>query len=167
MRIKSTANGNILTSDVQLEAVFELLDFQPKQGSIYGGTKITVQGGPFTTDLDETIIKVGYQWWDGIDHYCYLISATESEVTCRLPLDLNREAKDYELILFSATYEEGNCEMSNSCQFTFLDADALPEVTGPAVAEFDSASGEYTIKIAGSGITDAAEDIEFMLAGKA
>ena len=51
-------------------------------------------GGPFVAgDLKETIVKVGYKWWEEIDNYCYVISVTETEVTCRLPLDLNREAK--------------------------------------------------------------------------
>jgi hypothetical protein len=93
--------------------------------------------------LKETFVKVGYKYWEGIDHYCYLISATNSEVTCRLPLDLNREAKAYELIAFSATYEEANCEVDNNCQFTFLAATALPEITGPANANFDEVTGEY------------------------
>jgi hypothetical protein len=117
--------------------------------------------------LKETIVKVGYKHWEGIDHYCYLISATESEVTCRLPLDLNREAKAYELITFSATYEEANCEVDNNCQFTFVEASALPEVTGPATANFDEGSGEYQIVITGTGFNDNAADIELFLAGKA
>ena len=106
--------------------------------------------------MQETFVKVGYKWWEGIDHYCYLLSATESEVTCRLPLDLNREAKAYELIAFSATYEEANCEVDNDCQFTFIAADDLPEITGPATANFDEVSGEYQIIITGTGFTDDA-----------
>ena len=93
--IKSTANGNLDTSAFQLKVVFELLDFQPQSGSIYGGTKLTLTGGPFTDDLKETFVKVGYKWWEEIDHYCYVISVSATEVTCRLPLDLNREAKEY------------------------------------------------------------------------
>ena len=120
---KSAINGNIDSQQAPVEVVFELLDFSPKQGSIYGGTKITLRGGPFTTDLDETVVKVGYKLTDGIDHYCYLISATELEVTCRSPLDLNREAKEYEVVLFSATFEEGNCEMANGCMLSFLSTD--------------------------------------------
>jgi hypothetical protein len=92
-----------------------------------------------------------------------VISVTSTQVTCRLPLDLNREAKEYEVILFASTYEESNCEMSNNCLFTFQAADTLPEVTAPASAVFDQALGEYTIVITGTGFTDAASDIDFML----
>ena len=143
-----------------------MTDFEPKRGSIYGGTKLTVYGGPFTLDLKETFVKVGYKWWENIDHYCYVISVTETSVTCRLPLDLNREAKEYDVIAYAATYEESNCEMTdNICRFTFLSDDYLPEVTGPASAVFDESSGEYTIIITGSGFNDAASEIEFMLSG--
>ena len=117
--------------------------------------------------MKETIVKVGYKWWEEIDHYCYVISVTETQVTCRLPLDLNREAKGYEAILFASTYEESNCEMDNDCKFLFLEADSLPEVTVPATTAFDSTTGEYTIVITGTGFTDSPADIDFMLGGTA
>ena len=47
--------------------------------------------------------------------------------------------------------------------FTFLAADTLPIVTGPANAAFDIDSGEYTIVITGTGFTDTAEEVDFML----
>ena len=49
--IKSQTNGYLYTGDFQLKVVFELTDFEPKTGSIYGGTKLTVYGGPFSLDL--------------------------------------------------------------------------------------------------------------------
>jgi hypothetical protein len=170
--VESVANGNVDTAAVQLKVVFEITGISPRTGSIFGGSKITVTGGPFTSDLDETLVKVGYKWWEGIDHYCYVLSVTATEVTCRLPLDLNREAKSYEVIAFAATYEESNCEMVDTdgafdCFFTFLPAIDLPEVTGPPSAVFDTVSGEYTILITGTGFTDAAGDIDFELAGTA
>ena len=152
--------------------MFEILNIQPRTGSIYGGTKLTVTGGPFSLDNGENFVKVGYKWWEEIDHYCYVISSTETEVTCRLPLDLNREVKSYDVIAFAATYEESNCEILDAddkfdCYFTFLAADTLPVVTGSASAVFDTDIGEYSIIITGTGFTDAAEDIEVMLAGTA
>lgn len=165
VRIKSLTNGYIETSATPLQVVFEITDISPLTGSIFGGSLITVSGGPFTTDLKETIVKVGYKWWEGIDHYCYVVSATESQVTCRLPLDLNREAKEYEVIAFAATYEESNCMLANNCLFTFLAAADLPEVTGFTV-EFDASTYDYQITVSGTGFTDAANQIDFMLAGE-
>ena len=71
--VKSITNGNVDTEAFQLKAVFEIINFAPLTGSIYGGSKITIYGGPFTDDLKENIVKVGYKWWEGIDHYCYII----------------------------------------------------------------------------------------------
>jgi hypothetical protein len=155
--IKSTSNGNVDTAAIQLEVLFEILDFLPLEGSIFGGTKLTIQGGPFTENIKETIVKVGYKWWEDINFDCYMISVTEDEAVCRIAHDLNREAKEYEVIAYASTYEEANCFMDNDCLFTFLEASLLPEVTAPAVAQFDQASGEYQIVITGTGITDTAD----------
>ena len=145
--VRSTLNGNLETTDVELSAAFELTEFSPKSGSIYGGTLLTLTGGPFTTDIEESIVKVGYKWWEGIDHYCYVESVSESEVTCRLPLDLNREAKGYEIILFASTYYESTCkievDVGYGCSFTFIASADLPKITGPAVPEFNTLSGFY------------------------
>lgn len=115
--VKSETNGRIDTADIILTAAFELVDFSPKTGSIYGGTKLTITGGPFTSDPEETIVKVGYKWWEGINHYCYVIAVTTNVVTCRLPLDLKREAKGYDVILFSSTFYESKCKIEgdNAC----------------------------------------------------
>jgi hypothetical protein len=153
--------------------VFELTDIQPRSGSIFGGSKITLTGGPFIPgDLKETMVKVGYKWWEEIDHYCYVLSVTESQVTCRLPLDLNREEKAYEVTAFASTYEESNCEMVDNsgdfdCYFNFIASEDLPEVTGPPSAVFDANTNEYTIVITGTGFTDTAAEIDFELGGVA
>ena len=57
--------------------------------------------------------------------------------------------------------------MDNGCQFTFLASNNLPEITGPATANFDEVSGQYQIIITGTDFTDAASDIELFLSGKA
>ena len=140
--IKSKTNGNIDTSATPLKVVFEITGISPMSGSIFGGTVLTISGGPFSTDLSETIVKVGYKWWEGINHYCYVITVTETQVTCRLPLDLNRQAKEYEVIAYAATYEESNCELDNNCLYTFLSAASLPNVTG-FTSGFDVGTKEY------------------------
>jgi hypothetical protein len=108
-----------------MTVVFEITAISPLEGSIFGGSKITITGGPFTSDLEETLVKVGYEFWENIDHTCYVLSTTDTTVTCRLPLDLNREPKEYEVIAFASTYEESNCEINggSGCQFTFISAD--------------------------------------------
>ena len=66
---------------------------------------------------------------------------SETEATCRLAFDLNREAKGYDLILFASTYEESNCAVPDmpTCQFSFIEAESLPELTAMETV-FDDAS---------------------------
>jgi hypothetical protein len=99
-----------------------------------------------------------------------VISVTDNEVTCRLPLDLNREEKSYEVIAFASTYEESNCAIKNKagefdCYFNFIAAEDLPKVTGPPSAVFDANTNEYTITITGTGFDDIASKIDFELEG--
>lgn len=112
---------------------------------------------------------MGYAWWEYYDKYCYVISvsADGTQVTCRLPFDLGRQAKEYETVVFASTFEEANCEMDNGCMFTFIAADQLPVVTGPAVAVFDQTSLEYQITIPGTGFTDTVDLVEFFLGTEA
>ena len=53
--------------------------------------------------------------------------------------------------------------MDNDCEFTFIAANLLPQITGPAVAVFDDATSEYTIEIPVSGVTDTVDVIDFLL----
>ena len=165
--IKSVRNGAIDTNATQLNVTFEVTSFTPTSGSIFGGTAITVYGGPFTTDLDETFVKVGFKWWEGIDNYCYVFEATEEYVKCRLPFDLNRNAEEYELIAYASTYEESDCEFedNDTCMFTFIAASDLPEVTS-FNSVYDEATQKYQITVSGTGFTDTAEQVEFHLNGE-
>jgi hypothetical protein len=159
--IKSKVNGNVDTIAIELKVVFEITKIEPTEGSILGGTKLTITGGPFTPDLKETIVKVGFYWWEPIDHYCYVIAVTENQVQCRLPLDHNREAKEYEVIAFASTFEEANCEFKN-CLFTFKPANELPTVTGFST-QYDIRTNEWTIVVTGTGFSDSKDKVEFFL----
>ena len=165
--IKSIRNGAIDTNATQLNVTFEITSFSPTSGSIFGGTAITIYGGPFTTDLEETLVKVGFKWWEPIDHYCYVFEVTEEYVKCRLPLDLNREAEEYELIAFASTYEEDDClfEGNEYCMFTFIAASDLPTVTSFS-SLYDEGSQKYQITVSGIGFTDTADQVEFQLDGE-
>jgi hypothetical protein len=104
--------GNLDTSEHPLSILVEVTDVQPTESAVIGGAELTLKGGIFSEKMVENIVKVGDQWWDGVDHYCYVTEViSPSEVRCRLPLDYNREEKAYDVIYFASTYEEGvqNC----------------------------------------------------------
>ena len=60
IEVISDTQGTIDTSSVQLIVVFEITDFTPKTGSVFGGTLLTITGGPFTT-AQETLVKAGFE----------------------------------------------------------------------------------------------------------
>jgi hypothetical protein len=55
--------------------VFEITNFEPKSGSKYGGTLLTIYGGPFVPgDLRQTLVKVSPE----LKLYCEMIDVQET-----------------------------------------------------------------------------------------
>lgn len=107
LEVHSLANGNIDTSTVSFEAIAQYSSFSPTSGSIYGGTLLTITGNHFSKDdIQKNAVKVGYEYQSGIDHYCYLISTSDTEIKCRIATDLNRVPENQEVIVFLGTSEE-------------------------------------------------------------
>jgi hypothetical protein len=110
--IESTGDaavGKIDTTGIEFRALVEVTEVTPTESSVLGGAELTLRGQVFQEAIEDNIVKVGDQWWSGIDHYCYMTEVVSvNEVKCRLPLDLNREATDYDVIYFMSTFEEGN-----------------------------------------------------------
>lgn len=161
LRVKSARNGNVLTSAVTFTAKIEVVDFQPRQGSLYGGTLLTITGGHFSDKITDNPVKVGYDTSSGVDHYCYVISSNDSEIKCRIAEDYSREAGDQEVIVFASTFEEAthaDPDDADSWDFTFLPAGSLPTITGVATDFTFSTSEKYRLNISGSGIVDASPD---------
>ena len=103
------AKGKIVTDGKEFRAVVEVTDVTPAESSVLGGAELTLTGQVFQEDIDKNIVKVGAEWWSGIDHYCYLTEVVSpNQIKCRLPYDGNRETKAYDVIYFMSTYEEGN-----------------------------------------------------------
>jgi hypothetical protein len=108
----------------------------------------------FSKDIKENIVKVGDRWWDGVDHYCYMTEVVSpTEVKCRLPLDLNREANfGYDVIYFASTYEEGNMNCNGDvCQHTFIDESLMPNISG-VEAIFNQNTEKYELVFTGEEI---------------
>ena len=132
--VSSAANGDLVTRDVQFEAKIAVTGFYPTQGSLYGGTLVTITGGHFSDLTTDNPVKIGYNYLSGVDHYCYVEStsqgdnpetyATDGVITCRTAVDYAREAGEEELVVFASTFEEAVCEFSDipDCMFTFLDS---------------------------------------------
>lgn len=105
VRVVSNING-VLESEVIFEAKIEVADFNPKQGSKFGGTLVTISGGHFSDKITDNPVKIDYKWVGGVNHYCYVLSTSDSEITCRMATDYRRIAGEAPLIVFASTYEE-------------------------------------------------------------
>ena len=73
--VVSNSTGNIFC-DIQLEVIFEVTDFTPKQGSQFGGTLVTITGRHFSDVATDNPVKIGYEYITGTDHYCYVVETS-------------------------------------------------------------------------------------------
>jgi hypothetical protein len=87
LTVHSAKNGNVLANEVTFTSKIEVVDFQPKQGSLYGGTLLTITGGHFSDKITDNPVKVGYEYSSGVNHYCKVISSNDSEIKCRIAED--------------------------------------------------------------------------------
>ena len=60
LRVRSRSYGNFDTTGVTLTTIGFVTDFNPKSGSVHGGTLITVDGYHFSTDYQDNPIRIGY-----------------------------------------------------------------------------------------------------------
>ena len=76
--------------DQTLTALFLVEDVQPRTGSQWGGTLITITGKHFSDVKTDNPVKIGYEFTSGTDHYCYVESTSEFEIKCRMAVDFKR-----------------------------------------------------------------------------
>jgi hypothetical protein len=165
--IESTdpAHGTVDTTGEEFRALVEVTEVIPSESSVLGGAELTLRGGVFQEAIEDNIVKVGAQWWSGIDHYCYMTEViSANEIRCRLPLDRNREANNpYDVIYFLSTFEEGNqnCGASGGegCLHTFIPVAEMPQVatTAPNLPriEFNAATEQLEMVFEGTGFMGA------------
>jgi hypothetical protein len=146
--VTNTAFG--IFCDLQLEVILEVTDFSPKTGSQFGGTLLSIQGGPFDNEITDNIIKIGYEYMSGTNHYCTVVETQENEIKCRQAVDFGRQTGSTTLIVFASTYEEGVCNVVDGCQFEFVDVNTLATLLS-ATAAWDPASQSHKITITGMG----------------
>lgn len=76
LHVISREFGRIDTTRITLELIGVITDFSPKQGSVHGGTLVTVTGYHFSNDPMDNPVRIG--WVD-----CLVESSTETEIKCR------------------------------------------------------------------------------------
>jgi len=60
LKVKSRTFGNFDTTGVTLTTIGIVTDYNPKSGSVHGGTLITVDGYQFSDDYQDNPIRIGF-----------------------------------------------------------------------------------------------------------
>ena len=80
------------------------------QGSVLGGTLLTITGGHYGTQATDNPVKVG-------DNYCIVEETSANEIKCRIRIDEPTVASTADVIVFAKTYEEMECRDAGGCTF--------------------------------------------------
>jgi hypothetical protein len=121
-------------------AIGIVTDFQPRSGSVNGGTLITITGYNFSTDILDNPVRMGYT-------DCIVESSSNTEIKCRTLPRMEGVAGSEDIIVFLKTSEEAECTV-NPCKYTWLDT-GLPRLTNATTA-FDYSINDYVLTLTGS-----------------
>jgi hypothetical protein len=140
---------------VSLKTEGKILSFTPASGSSLGGTLITINGYTFGTVDTDNPVKIG-------DTYCYVVTTSANQITCRVGPRTETTTDPQELIVFLKTSEEAVCDDGNDCMFTWIDS---PSTVTNVYTEFDTTTNDYKLVIQGTGFTGDASTTQVLVDG--
>jgi hypothetical protein len=76
LRVRARSYGNFDTTGITLTTIGKVTNYNPKSGSVHGGTLITIDGYHFSTDIQDNPIRIGYT-------DCLVESSTPTQIKCR------------------------------------------------------------------------------------
>jgi hypothetical protein len=106
--VRSKTYGRFDTTGITLTLIGKVTGFSPKQGSVHGGTLVTIQGYHFSNDYQDNPVRIGYT-------DCLVESSTPTELKCRTQPTMDEADGSDDLIVFLKTYEEAKCEVTGGC----------------------------------------------------
>jgi len=113
--VRARNYGNFDTTGVTLTAVGKVTGFSPKQGSIHGGTLVTIDGYHFSTVATDNPIRMGYT-------DCLVESTSTTQIKCRTVARHEGTTGEDDLVVFLRTFEEAVCDVVGGCKFTWTDS---------------------------------------------
>jgi hypothetical protein len=144
--ITSTSYGR-LDSDFQLDVHGTVHTISPLVGSKYGGALVTITGENFSDSPLDNPVKIGA-------HYCYVITTSPTEITCRTDMLHDQESSSQIVLVFLKTSEEAATLSGEDMLFEFRTPQT--EVSDYEVI-FDDAEFKHKILLTGSGFDDSIE----------
>lgn len=117
----------------------------PLRGSKYGGALVTITGENFSDNALDNPVKIG-------DNYCYVITTSANEITCRTDLLTDQMVGENLVIVFLKTSEEAVTLDGEDIMFTF--EAPIAEITDIQV-EFSDIDFNHKVVVSGSGFDDS------------
>lgn len=154
IHIRHKNYGLLNTEGMFLDVSSKVTNVSPLVGSIHGGTLVTIQGTNFGTQKTDNPVQLSTHGGVGsID--CFVQTIEPTELTCRVDKDMTpkEDATEADMVVFLKTSEEAQCA-GETCKWQYTSA--LPEVT-EMTTEFDVDSGDWLVKITGTGLRDSDE----------
>jgi hypothetical protein len=151
LRVKSRTYGNFDTTGVTLTTIGKVTDFNPKSGSVHGGTLITVDGYHFSTDYQDNPIRIGYT-------DCLVEKSTPTQLVCRTEPRIQETTGTDDFIVLLKTYEEAVCGLGQ-CTYTWTD-DALVQ---SYTVDFDTTENQYVLTVTGTGFNATTDTTEVLI----
>jgi hypothetical protein len=111
LSVTSTTYGKLSSDLLTLDVHSTVTSVQPTSGSIYGGTLMTILGENFSDVITDNPVKIGSE-------YCYVLTTSTTEITCRTDFLIDQVAQDELLVVFLKTSEEAICDQL-ICTFTY------------------------------------------------
>ena len=108
------------SAPISFQARTVITNISPSNGSIAGGTLLTIRGGPFSINNSETAVFIGDK-----DVTCKVLNTTATKIVCQTevpPLDSLEIAQKIHLSTNSLILKEAQCEDKTGCTFTYLSA---------------------------------------------
>lgn len=68
-----------MSDNLQLSVSSKITGVSPLSGSVYGGALVTITGENFSNEPLDNPVKIG-------DNYCYVITSSPTQITCRTDL---------------------------------------------------------------------------------
>jgi hypothetical protein len=136
--VRAKSYGRFDSTGVTLRTIGVVTSFSPNQGSLFGGTLITVTGYNFSTDIQDNPIRIGYT-------DCLVESSTNTQIICRTTPRVQETVGTDDFIVLLKTYEEAVCQV-NPCTFTWVNTAALTTYS----TAFDTTLNDYVLTLTGT-----------------
>lgn len=141
LQLSSVQHGRIDSDLLILDVHGTVTNVSPLSGSKYGGALVTITGENFSDNPLDNPVMIG-------GHYCYVITTSPTEITCRTDLLTDQISQDELVVVFLKTSEEAATPNDDDIMFTF--GTPASELTDIQVT-FDESSFTHKVTVTGTG----------------